>query len=174
MAHLCSKGDSILIAGSPITQAMVDDLLRLKTLTVLTNSIHIATALVCNPAHTVILIGGQVRKGRLTLDGPTVIAALVGLRAQKVFITFDGVNQQQGFAEDDIASARMKAAILASAQTAIMLGNADAVGRSALISFVNLHQAHHLITSERAPLDVLNTLRAAGVQVSLCGEHITQ
>lgn len=68
----------------------------------------------------------------------------------------------------------MKAAMPASAQTVIMLGNADAVGRSALISFVNLHQAHHLITSERAPPDVLNTLRAAGVQVSLCGEHITQ
>ncbi len=173
-ASLVKEGDSILVAGSPITQAMVDDLLRLKTLTVLTNSIHIATALVRNPGHTVILIGGQMRQGRVSLDGPTAAAALAGLRAQKAFITFDGLSQQQGFAEDDIASAQTKAAMLGSAQTAIMLGNADAVGRSALVSFANLHQAHHLITGESAPPDMLNTLRAAGVQVSLCGEHITQ
>ncbi|MCS7060423.1 MAG: substrate-binding domain-containing protein [Anaerolineae bacterium] len=177
-ASLVKEGDSILVAGSPITEAMVEDLLRLKTLTVLTNSIHIATALACNPAHTVILIGGQVRQSRLTLDGPTTAAALAGLRVQKAFITFDGLNEQQGFAEDDIASAQTKAAMLGCAQTVIMLGTADAIGRSALISFAHLHQAHHLITTEGAPSsalsNVLNTLRAAGVQVSLCGEHITQ
>ena len=173
-ASLVKDGDSILVAGSSITQAMVEDLLRLKALTVLTNSIQIATALACNPAHTVILIGGQVRQGRNTLDGPTAVGALSGMRVQKAFITFDGVSEEQGFAEDDIAGAQMKAAMLACAQTVILLGHADSVGRSALISFANLHQAHHLITTESALPDVLDTLRAAGVQVSLCGEHITQ
>lgn len=173
-ASLVREGDSILIAGSSITEAMIEDLLRVKTLTILTNSIQIATALARNPAHTVILIGGQVRQGRPALDGPTAVAALAGLRAQKAFITFDGLNEQQGFAEDDIAGAQMKAAMLACAQTVIMLGKAEAVGRSALVSFASLRQAHHLITGESAPPDVLNTLRAAGVQVSLCGERIIQ
>ncbi len=88
-AALVKEGDSILLAGGPITLAMIDDLLRLKLLTVLTNSIPAATALSRNPNHTVILVGGQMRPDRGTLDGPAVAAMLDSLRVQKAFIPFD-------------------------------------------------------------------------------------
>jgi ribose transport system substrate-binding protein len=173
-ASLVREGDAILLAGGPITQAMVDDLLRIKSLTILTNSIALATALSHNPGFTVILIGGLMRPDRATLDGPTASAMLDSLRVQKAFIGFDGVTAAQGFAEDDLGSAQMKTAMIGCAQTAILLAPGERVGRAALISFASLNQSHHLITTEGALPDVLNALRGAGVQVSLCGEHLTQ
>ncbi len=68
----------------------------------------------------------------------------------------------------------MKTAMVNCAQSVIMLGSSDRIGGSALISFASLNQAHHLITTEGAPLDALNALRASGVHVSVCGEHLTQ
>jgi ribose transport system substrate-binding protein len=173
-ASLVREGDAILLAGNPVTQAMVDDLLRIKTLTVLTNSIALATALSHNPGFTVILIGGLMRPDRATLDGPTASAMLDSLRVQKAFLGFDGVTTAQGFAEDDLGSAQMKTAMMGCAQTTIMLAPGDRVGRAALISFASLNQSHHVITTEGASPEVLNALRGAGVQVSLCGEHLTQ
>ncbi len=173
-ASLVREGDAILLAGNPVTQAMVDDLLRIKTLTVLTNSIALATALSHNPGFTVILIGGLMRPDRATLDGPTASAMLDSLRVQKAFLGFDGVTTAQGFAEDDLGSAQMKTAMIGCAQTTIMLAPGDRVGRAALISFASLNQSHHVITTEGASPEVLNALRGAGVQVSLCGEHLTQ
>lgn len=173
-ASLVEEGDIILLAGSPITQEMATELLPLKSLTVLTNSVTIATILSRNPMQTVIVIGGQMRSERDTLDGHTAITMLQTLRVQKTFLSCDGISTTQGFADDDIASAELKTAVLACANKSVILATADRLGKVALMSFAQLNQAHHLVTTENAPPEVLNALRAAGVQVSLCGQYITE
>ncbi|HEY3289217.1 MAG TPA: DeoR/GlpR family transcriptional regulator, partial [Anaerolineae bacterium] len=173
-ASLVDEGDIILMAGSPITQEMAHELLPLKSLTVLTNSVKIATTLSRNPTQTVILIGGQLRTERDTLDGHTAISMLRELRVQKAFMSCDGVSAARGFADDDIASGELKMAMLACAQKVIVVTTVDHLGKSALISFANLNRVHHIVTTENAPHETLTALRAAGVQVSLCGEYITE
>jgi len=54
------------------------------------------------------------------------------------------------------------------------LAPAAAIGRPALISFASFTQAHYLITTNDVPAALLADLRAAGVHVSLCGQHLTQ
>lgn len=171
---LVGEGETIVLLSSPIALAMVEELLKVRSLTVLTNSLHIATTLQRNPANTVMLIGGQLRGDGDTLDGPIAVHTLEALQVQKAFLTFDGLNLRQGLADDDIVAAQLKAAIPASAQTVIAMGLADRVGRSALMSFAGNDQIHHLITTEGAPNSVLNELRAAGVQVTVCSHRLTQ
>jgi ribose transport system substrate-binding protein len=173
-ASLVNEGETILLLNSPATQAMADELLRLRSLTVLTNSLHIATTLQRNPTNTVMVIGGHLRPDADTLVGPTAISALGALRVQKAFLTCDGLSLEQGFADDDIASAPLKAAVLSYAQAIIALTPADRIGRSALMSFASLEQIHHLITTDGAPLNILNDLRASGVQVTVCSQRLTQ
>ena len=168
------EGDIILLAGSPITQEMAHELLPLKSLTVLTNSVQIALTLSRNPTQTVILIGGQLRTERDTLEGHTAISMLRELRVQKAFLSCDGISAARGFADDDIAGAELKMAMLSCAQKVIVVATVDKLGKSALINFANLSQVHHLVTTESASNETLTALRAAGVQVSLCGEYITE
>lgn len=171
---LVDEGDSVILMGSPITREMAHDLLSMKSLTVLTNSIEIATVLGRSPSHTVILIGGQMRAERDTLDGQPAVAMLREFRVQKAFLSCDGISESRGLADDDIASGQLKEAAVACAQKVIVVASAEKLGRSGLISFATIKQVHHLVTTDAAPADALLVFRDAGMQISLCGEHITE
>jgi ribose transport system substrate-binding protein len=173
-ASLVEDGDIILLAGCPITHEMANELLRLKSLTVLTNSMQIAAVLARNPTHTVILTGGQLRPERDTLDGHTAITMLRDLHVHKAFLSCDGISAERGFTDDDIASGELKAAIFHIAHKVIVVALAEQLGRNALITISPLSEAHHLVTTDNAPETTLSAIRASGVQVSLCGEHITE
>src|SRR5262249_50890569 len=60
-ATFVREGDTILIESSPLTLAMVDYLAPVKSLTVLTNSIFIATTLAHNPTNQILLLGGGLQ-----------------------------------------------------------------------------------------------------------------
>src|SRR6185295_20328572 len=60
-ASFVREGDTILIDSSPLTLAMVDYLAPIKSLTVLTNSIFIASTLAHNPTNQILLLGGQLQ-----------------------------------------------------------------------------------------------------------------
>lgn len=171
---LVVEGETILLFNDPISHLMIEDLLRIRSLTVLTNSLHIASTMRRNPANTVMLVGGQLRDDGDTLDGPIAIGTLATLQVRKAFLTFDGFSPRQGLAENDIAIAQLKAAVLSAAQTVVAMGTADRVGRSALISFGTAEHIHHLITTEGAPAGIMSDLRASGVQVTVCSRLLTE
>ncbi len=172
-AEMVEDGDAIVLLSSAITRLMADELLTLKSLKVLTNSIHIAAALQRNPDNTVMLMGGQLRSDLDALDGPLAMGALKSFRVQKAFVSCDGLNREQGVADDDLNSAQLKAAVPAFAQQTIVLAPSSSVGRTALMSFAALTQVQHVITGETAQLELIDELRAKGVPVSVCSERVT-
>ena len=173
-AELINEGDLILLSSSSITQAMVPDLLAMKSLVVLTNSLDISQRLAQNSAHTVVLIGGQIHHNQDALDGRTAASVLERMRVSKAFITCDGISMAQGFASNDIADAQMKSSMVACADAVIVLAMSEVIGKLALMSFAGLNQVHQLITPNDLPQSALNELVGAGVRVSMCGEHITE
>lgn len=173
-AALVNAGETILLLNSPVAQSMAEELLKLHSVTVLTNGLHLATTLQRNPANTVMLLGGHMRADADTLDGPIAIGSLGALRVQKAFLGCDGLTLEQGPADDDITTAQLKAAVVEAAQTVIVLAPADRIGRAALMSFARLDQVQHLITTEGGPAPLLNDLRGAGVQVTVCSQRLMQ
>jgi len=171
---LVHDGETILLLSGPMADAIAEELVKLRSLTVLTNSLHLATSLQRNPTNTVMLLGGQLRADSDTIDGPVAVKALGALRVQKAFLACDGLTVEHGPADDDIASAQLKTAVLQAAQVVILLAPADRIGRTALMSFAGLEQVQHLITTEGAPGQVLAELRAAGVQVTVCSQRLMQ
>jgi len=171
---LVHDGETILLLSGPMADAIAEELVKLRSLTVLTNSLHLATSLQRNPTNTVMLLGGQLRADSDTIDGPVAVKALGALRVQKAFLACDGLTVEHGPADDDIASAQLKTAVLQAAQVVILLAPADRIGRTALMSFAGLEQVQHLITTEGAPGQVLTELRAAGVQVTVCSQRLMQ
>ena len=173
-SELISDGDVVLLSGGAITQAMADELQVMKSLVVLTNSLAVAHRLSQNPAHTVILIGGQMHAGHDALTGPLAATALERMWVSKAFITCDGISTSQGFASNDITDAQVKASMVACADASIMMATGDAVGKLALMSFAGLKQAQQLITTQDSSPEAIHALAAAGVRVSVCGERITE
>jgi ribose transport system substrate-binding protein len=173
-AGLVNEGETILLLSGPLAHAMAEELVKLRSITVLTNSLHLATTLQRNPTITVMLLGGQLRADADTVDGPIATRALGALRVQKAFVACDGLTAEHGPADDDVTTAQLKAAVVQAAQSVIVLAPADRIGRTALMSFASLEQVQHLITTEGAPGHVLNEFRTAGVQVTVCSQHLMQ
>lgn len=172
--EMVSEGDVIALSSGPISQALAQELLPMKALVVLTNSLEIAGQLAHNPQHTVILIGGQMKAGHDSLFGPLAATVLERMRVGKTFVCCDGISVAQGAASNDLVDAQVKAAMVACADTVVMMALGEAVGRLALMSFATLNQVTHLITTDGGPQDAVNALIAAGVRVSMCGNKITE
>lgn len=172
--EMISEGDVIALSSGTISQALAQELLPMKSLVVLTNSLEIAGQLSHNPQHTVILIGGQMKAGHDSLFGPLAATVLERMRVGKAFICCDGISAAQGAASNDLVDAQVKAAMVACADTVVMMAPGEAVGRLALMSFATLNQVTHLITTDGGAQDAVNALTAAGVRVSLCGDKITE
>lgn len=172
--ELVSEGDVIALSSGPIAVAMAQELLPMKSLVVLTNSLEIAGRLSHNPLHTVILIGGQMRAGHDGLFGPLAATVLERMRVSKAFICCDGISVAQGAASNDLVDAQVKAAMVACADTVVMMSLGEAVGRLALMSFATLSQVNHLITTNDGPQEAVNAMITAGVRVSMCGDKITE
>ena len=168
-ALLVEDGDSILLVNHEITRLMVDELLKLKMLTVITHGLQIALTLKRSRNHKIILVGGQLQEDSDSLDG-TLSA---GLRAQKAFLACDGLDSAHGAADDDILIAQFKTAACAVAGSVIALVPADRLGRAALMSFAPAKQLAHIITTEGASEAVLTQLRADGAHVWVCGDRVT-
>ncbi len=173
-ASLVNDGETILLLSGPLGQAMAEELVKLRTITVLTNSLHLAATLQRNPTHNVMLLGGQLRPDADTVDGPIATRALGALRVQKAFLACDGLTPEHGPADDDATTAQLKAAAAQAAQSVIVLAPADRIGRTALMSFAGLDRVQHLITTEGAPGQVLNDIRTSGVQVTVCSQRLMQ
>jgi ribose transport system substrate-binding protein len=172
--EMVSEGDVIALSSGPISVAMAHELLPMKSLVVLTNSLEIAGQLSHNPQHTVILIGGQMQAGHDGLFGPLVATVLERMRVGKAFICCDGISTAQGAACNDLVDAQVKAAMATCADTVIMMSLGEAVGRLALMSFATLNQVSHLITTNDGSPEAVNALIGAGVRVSMCGDKITE
>jgi ribose transport system substrate-binding protein len=172
--EMVSEGDVIALSSGPISLALAQELLPMKSLVVLTNSLEIAGQLSHNPQHTVILIGGQMKAGHDSLFGPLAATVLERMRVGKAFVCCDGISAAQGAASNDLVDAQVKAAMVASADTVVMMALGDAVGRLALMSFAALSQVTHLITTSAGSPDAVNPLIAAGVRASICGDKITE
>lgn len=172
--EMVSEGDVIALSSGPISVAMAQELLPMKSLVVLTNSLEIAGQLAHNPQHTVILIGGQMKAGHDGLFGPLAATVLERMRVGKAFICCDGISAAQGAACNDLVDAQVKAAMVACADTVVMMSLGEAVGRLALMSFATLNQVTHLITTNDGQQEAVNSLIAAGVRVSMCGDKITE
>src|SRR5205823_14176146 len=98
-ASLVQDGDTILLLNSAITNALADALVNFRSLTILTNSLHLAATLHRNPLNNVMLIGGQLRADGNTVDGPIAVETLHILKVHKAFLTCDGLTIEQGCAD---------------------------------------------------------------------------
>src|ERR671924_281078 len=89
--ELIDPGDSILLGPGTTTLALARLLTEVPELTVVTNSLLVAQALMAAPRVEVILTGGTLRRSIHALVGPAAEESVRALRASKAFISGNGL-----------------------------------------------------------------------------------
>jgi DeoR family fructose operon transcriptional repressor len=164
LSLLPEEGAIALDAGSS-TYRLAEVLPADRALTVVTNSIPIASLLANRSALTLHLVGGRVR-GRTfaTVD----VAALEYLRTVFVDVAFLGINGfsiEHGLTTPDSAEAAVKAALVASARRSVLLADSTKFGAAHFAHVVDLAQIDVIVTDTALSDEAASEIEAAGPQV---------
>src|SRR6266853_1083801 len=171
--ELIQPGDSILLGPGTTTLALARLLVSSPELTVVTNSLLVAQALMEAPHVEVILTGGTLRRSIHALVGPAAEESVRSLRASQAFISGNGFTADRGLSTPSPLVAATDRALASAAQQVVVLADHTKIGEETMCQTVPTARVHTLITDSRAKPAEREAIRAAGVEVQVAqvGTH---
>jgi len=164
-AGLVDAGDTIFISsGSTATYVARQHRWR-KNLTVVTNSISVATELASAEGITVVVLGGMLRASELSMVGHITEQALREVRIDKVIIGMRAVSPQAGLTNDYLPEVMTDRAILHVASEIILVADHTKLGKTASAYVAPLDRVTKLVTNREADPALLAQIRQMGVEV---------
>jgi DeoR/GlpR family transcriptional regulator of sugar metabolism len=164
-ASLLSEGDTAVIDVGSTPLELAHSLREANRLTILTPSLRAAQVLSENASLRVIMTGGVLRPGELSLIGDLSERAFEELHPDVVFLGVAGVDRDAGLTEYNLDDTRVKRAALQSARRCVVLADSSKLGRVAFARVCSLDRVDVLVTDEGAEDSALDWIREAGVEV---------
>lgn len=162
---LIHDGDSIALDVGTTTLEIAKRLSDVRNLTIVTPSLHIANVLADNPHNRIILTGGILRPGELSLVGPFAERIFAELFVDKLFLGIGGLDLEAGLTEYNLEDAQVKRAMLRSAKECIVVTDSSKLGRIAFAAVGPISVMHTLITDNKADPAIVSRLEEMGVRV---------
>lgn len=156
--------DRILLDASSTAWYMAAEVPDLP-LTVLTNSIKVATELSSKEKIDVISTGGLLAQRSLSFVGPLAERSLDAYHVDKVFLSCKGVHLERGISESNELQARIKERMIGMADEVILLVDSSKFGVRAFTHVADLSEVDVIITDHRVAEETLQQLQDRGIEV---------
>jgi len=163
-ARLVRPGDTCVVDGGSTGVELARALAGAERLTVCTPSYRVASVLADAPGVRLMLTGGLVRPGELSLVGDLAEGAFRDLRFDWCFLSCSGCDAAEGVTEWNLDDARVKRAAVASARRVVVVLDAGKLGRTAFARVCPIDAVDLLVTDASASADDLAAFDAAGVE----------
>nr|WP_154893495.1 DeoR/GlpR family DNA-binding transcription regulator [Paenibacillus xylanexedens] len=159
-------GDRILLDASTTAGYMAANMPDIP-LTVLTNSIQVATELSSKDKIEVISTGGQLAQRSLSFVGPLAERSLETYHVDKLFLSCKGVHLDGGgISESNELQARLKQKMVGISDQVILLADASKFGVRAFTRVTGLNAVHAVILNEQLDGDLMNRLKDYDIQIT--------
>lgn len=168
-ARLVGQHDVIFFDLGTTVLAMVPYIKPDCHITAFTNALRTAIALSDLPGCQIMLPGGQLRPGELTLSGYPAEQNMEQFNVDKVFIGVGGITED-GISDYHTAECSLRRQAVANARQVIALADGSKFGVRAMNKVCSLRDVDVLITDESAPEDLLQVVEKAGVKVIVAGK----
>jgi DeoR/GlpR family transcriptional regulator of sugar metabolism len=166
-ASLVTAGSAILLGPGRTTTAMARHLLAISQLTVVTSSLTVTQALFDADQIEVVLIGGALRRSIGAVVSPAAEQALQSLRGAQVFLSGEGVTAERGLTTPNVFAAATDQALMAAVKQVVVLGDHTKLGHDTMCQTVPADRIDVLVTDHAANPAVVQSLRAAGIEVHI-------
>jgi DeoR/GlpR family transcriptional regulator of sugar metabolism len=163
-AALVVDGEAVCV-DSGTTAAEVARHLASRRVTVMPFSIQALDALAGSTTARIVLPGGSVNPDEGSIVGPLVEQSLRGLRFDTVFLSCCGASIDDGVTAHDLEDAAAKRAMIGVGRRIVLIAEGAKFSQSAMSITCGLRDVDVVVTDETAPHEVLDELRAAGVEV---------
>ncbi|MCK4248605.1 MAG: DeoR/GlpR transcriptional regulator [Candidatus Omnitrophica bacterium] len=161
-----NKTSIIIDSGSTTNQ--IANLLKTRNdlnIKIVTNSMTVGQELAEAKGIDLVLTGGNIRVESQAMVGPIVLKNLSKLHVDTAFIGAMGVSVEKGFASSNIMEAEVKQAILKVANKKIVVADHTKLDKFSFAPFASLDEIDILITDSQAPVEKVERLRSAGLEV---------
>ncbi len=166
-AALIKDGDTIILDSGTTTAEIARQikLLKLQSLTVITNALTIALELAYLPHVRVLMIGGDVRQLSASTVGPLAERALASLNADRLFLGVDAIDLDIGLSTPDTSEAQVNQLMIKAAREVIAVADSSKFGRRSLSMIARLSDVHRIITDTNLDADMVRVLRERNIDV---------
>jgi DeoR/GlpR family transcriptional regulator of sugar metabolism len=159
-----AEGDRIVLDASTTAWYMAQILPDIP-LTVLTNSIKVATELSVKEKIQVISTGGILSPRTLSYVGPLAERSLDQYHVDKTFLSCKGVHLERGISESNELQGLIKAKMIAISDAAYLLADHSKFGQQSFAHVAGWDRIKHVITDAGADPALVGSLRERGVTV---------
>jgi DeoR/GlpR family transcriptional regulator of sugar metabolism len=164
-AELIQDGDSIALDVGTTTLELARHLEDRQNLTVITPSLHIANLLANHQGIRLILPGGIVRPGELSMVGRLAESALEGFYVDKLFLGIGGLDLQAGLTEFNVDDSQVKQTLLHRAKECIVVTDSSKFGNIAFAAIAPLNAIHTIVTDSNLDPDTRASLEEMDIEV---------
>ena len=170
-AELVEDNDAILLDASTSVQHIVPFLRNRQNLTIITNGLDTARLLKQQTEHTIIMLGGMLVHGANATGGILGSDILDHLNIRTAFVSGVGFTPETGVTERSLAEAQLKEKILAKSMKTAVLMDETKLGKVGLVHFASLEDISHFFTDGDVSTEFIEQMRAADVNLMICGEN---
>lgn len=170
-AEMIQEGDAIFMDASTTVQHMIPHLQQFQSLTIVTTGLDTARLLSRQTAHSVILIGGRVDRGGHAVTGEMGLEILQNLFLRSAYVSGVGFSPEFGLMERHVEEAHLKRAILSRMRQIVALVDSSKLEKVGAAPIAATERISRLYTDSDITPDCLSTLRAAKVNLVVCGEN---
>lgn len=165
-AEMIADGDAIALDASTTALQIARRIRDRQELTVVTSSLMVALELIDAPGITVVVPGGILDRDTVSLVGALGTETVTKCRAGKGFFGVRGLTAE---ALTDINSyeAELKRSLISASRQVNIVADSSKWGQVALVALVPWSAVHRVISDRAAPPDMVEALRAKGVEVVL-------
>ena len=166
LPHLPDEGTILLDAGTT-TLRLAELIPRDHELTIVTNSLPIATMVAQHPGLSLYLLGGRVRGRTLAAVGAWVTDALSDVFVDVAFIGTNGLSVERGLTTPDQSEAAAKRAMITAARRSVVLTDHTKIGVDHFSRFAELSDIAAVITDDGLDPETAAEIEALGPEVVL-------
>lgn len=164
-ARLVSDGDTLILDVGTTTLELARALRGRQRLTVLTSSLPIAVKLGNEPGIRVLVTGGCVRPGELSLTGGTAEDVIRNVNCDLAILGVAGVSSLAGLSDYNPDDARVKRAAITSARRTVVLADATKLGRVTFATVAAINEVDTLVTDAWSTDPEVKRLSEAGLSI---------
>jgi len=170
-SSLIKEGDTIILDSGTTLMQLAKHLEKIKRLTIITNALDIVLKLSEFSNLKIIVPGGIFRKNSFSLVGVTAVENFQMFRADKYFVSADGINAE-GIFTANLEEGQIAKIIMSHAKENIVLVDSSKFDRSGIINFAPLAKIHTIVTDKNIPQNYLSHFTTLGIKVVIA-EDIT-
>jgi DeoR/GlpR family transcriptional regulator of sugar metabolism len=169
--RLIAPGQSIFLDAGSTTSLVAEELASLSGLTVLTNSVDVASKMLSAPGaevHRCILIGGQMAREPLATYGAATVAEIHRYRADWALLSPVGVDPRYGATSFQPEEAEVARAMAANAAQVCIMADHTKWGTVSRVSYCAVDKIDHLIGDPKVVQTAAYSALVEKVGVVIC------